>query len=232
MRQVICGVYKIVCVKNNKIYIGSSADIANRWWDHKARLHSNTHINPHLQNAWNKYGESNFLFDIVEICDEGKQYEREQFWMNETKCCEIGFNISKDVYKPNEISKEYIVTKPDGTEIKIKNLNKFARENKLSPSGISHVAFGRASQYKGWLCRPSNVTREQWEVTRRNGKFGGGWKGNWEITHPDGRQEVVESLTAFCNKHGLSQGNMTEVSNGKRKQHRGYSCCKRRGNER
>jgi hypothetical protein len=226
MRQTICGVYKILCIKNNKFYIGSSSDITNRWWDHKARLNSKTHANPYLQNAWNKYGEKSFLFDIVETCKEEVQYQREQFWINETRCFDnnIGFNVNKDVEKGPDKSKEYIITKPDGTEIEIKNLNKFCRENGLSPSGLGHVANGFASQYKGWLCRFAGLTREQWESTRRNGKYGGGWKGNWEINCPDGRVEIVESLTDFCKQNGLSQGNMTEVSNGKRKQHRGYSC--------
>jgi group I intron endonuclease len=228
MRQPISGVYKIVCVKNNKIYIGSSVDIINRWWDHKARLRSDKHANQYLQHAWNKYGEANFLFDIVEICGEERRIDREQYWMGETRCHikQSGFNISKEAAGSDSMAKEYVVTQPDGKEVTVRNLTKFCRSHGLSPSGLSHVAFGRASQYKGWLCRISNITNEQWKLTRRNSKFGGGWKGKWRITHPDGRDEVVESLTKFCGDHELSQGNMVEVSKGTRRQHLGYKCVR------
>lgn len=226
MREPICGVYKIVCIKNNKIYIGSSVDMINRWWDHKSRLNSNIHKNPRLQNSWNKYGEKNFLFDIVEICSEDKALAREQCWLDKTKCYDskIGFNISKDTTVFCDNAKEWIVTTPKGKELLIKNLTKFCRKRGLSTSGMSHVFFGRASQYKGWLCRASNVTKEQWQSTRRSSKHGGGWKGKYKITHPDGKEEIVESLTGFCKIYGLSQGNMAEVSKGRRKQHLGYRC--------
>lgn len=46
----------------------------------------------------------------------------------------------------------------------------------------------------------------------------------WIVTHPDGHEEIVFSLTKFCRENDLSQGNMTEVAKGKRKQHLGYSC--------
>ena len=52
-----CGIYKITNLKNNKGYIGQSTDIKTRWINHKRELRNNIHRNPHLQNAFNKYGE-------------------------------------------------------------------------------------------------------------------------------------------------------------------------------
>ena len=34
MANKICGVYKIKNIINNKIYVGSSKDIKNRWYQH------------------------------------------------------------------------------------------------------------------------------------------------------------------------------------------------------
>lgn len=66
----VSGIYKIINKINGKYYIGSSQNICgncfSRWEDHLRDLRKNKHDNPHLQNAWNKYGEDNFEFIIVE----------------------------------------------------------------------------------------------------------------------------------------------------------------------
>lgn len=88
------GVYKITCLSNDKIYIGSSKHILGRIEAHKIHLRKNKHRNPHLQNAWDKYGEENFTFEILEECDIENLLEREQYWMDYTLCYnrENGFN--------------------------------------------------------------------------------------------------------------------------------------------
>jgi hypothetical protein len=42
------------------------------------------------------------------------------------------------------------------------------------------------------------------------------------VTHPDGHQTVEKNLKKFCIEHGLQQGHMSSVVNGKLKQHKGY----------
>lgn len=63
------GIYKIKNIINNDCYIGSAKDINRRWQRHKSALKHNHHENIHLQRAWNKYGEENFIFEIIEECD-------------------------------------------------------------------------------------------------------------------------------------------------------------------
>lgn len=60
------GIYQIKNIINNKIYIGSSANIEKRWEAHINLLNRGVHHSIHLQNAWNKYGSENFKFIIVE----------------------------------------------------------------------------------------------------------------------------------------------------------------------
>ena len=56
----ISGIYKIVNKVNGKYYVGSSNDVLKtRFYEHKRLLTKNKHFNVKLQNAWNKYGESN-----------------------------------------------------------------------------------------------------------------------------------------------------------------------------
>ena len=75
------GIYKIENLINRKVYIGKSKDVDLRIKQHLEKLILNKHKNKHLQNAWNKYSEENFKFEIIEECDENKLNEREIYWI-------------------------------------------------------------------------------------------------------------------------------------------------------
>ena len=99
------GVYVITNLINKKIYIGSSIDIKVRWSNHKSELKRGVHNNKYLQNAWNKYGEENFKFEILEICNiEGlnnqeainKVQDLEQKYLEELQPYgKNGYNLNK-----------------------------------------------------------------------------------------------------------------------------------------
>ena len=82
--QKTTGIYAIRHIDSDWAYIGSSKSIQARWRGHKADLRLNRHHSPHLQNAWNKYGENAFVFEILETCfnDPVILYHREQVWIN------------------------------------------------------------------------------------------------------------------------------------------------------
>lgn len=76
----ISGIYTITNTVNNKILVGESKNIRNRISDHKSRLRGNYHDNSYLQRAWNKYGEINFEFEILEECEEKFLKSQEHYW--------------------------------------------------------------------------------------------------------------------------------------------------------
>ena len=76
------GVYRIKNLINGKCYYGSSKNIEKRWSRHKRELNNNTHINCILQRAWDKYGENNFIFEIIEVCAINVLLETEQKYLD------------------------------------------------------------------------------------------------------------------------------------------------------
>lgn len=102
-KEKICGIYCIENLINHKKYIGSSINIYQRWSNHKSDLRGNRHHNNHLQDAWNKYGENNFKFSIIELCDEAEIKEREQYYLDTLyPFKQNGYNIEK--YSNNTIN--------------------------------------------------------------------------------------------------------------------------------
>jgi group I intron endonuclease len=78
-------IYQIRNLENNKIYVGSAVDFTRRTSWHKCRLNKNKHYNDYLQRAWNKYGEENFKFEIIEVLDKSCLIEREQHYLDTLK---------------------------------------------------------------------------------------------------------------------------------------------------
>lgn len=82
---MISGIYAIENIYNNKVYVGSSIDIENRWNRHKKDLIKNRHHNIFMQRSYRKYGENCFVYFILEKLDtERKELikEKEQYWID------------------------------------------------------------------------------------------------------------------------------------------------------
>lgn len=95
------GVYTITNTVNGKLYVGSTSMSFNyRWRKHYNKLLKNQHENYKLQNAWNKYGESNFIFEILENTDKNLAVFTEQYWINILSPIINGYNISPTAFSP------------------------------------------------------------------------------------------------------------------------------------
>ena len=97
-----CGIYKITNITNNKIYVGSSSNLKSRKNQHFKSLRDNKHFNKHLQNSYNKYGQSNFEWTILEYIErqenkkelKGSLLEKEQYFIDKLQVCTYGYNTA------------------------------------------------------------------------------------------------------------------------------------------
>lgn len=236
-------IYKIINKLNNKYYVGSSMKLKDRWSLHKRKLLTGTHYNIHLQNAWNKDGKDNFIFVVVENCEQSLTNNDllgiEQKYLDiakteQDKCYNFTFvagggNLGKDVNK------------------KISN----SLTGKMS--GEKNPMFGKIH---------SNETKQKWSLLRK-GRFSGkdspnfgktytderrikishslkgrsAWnKGiktdtsrlveihtkDWIFISPDNKVVSIHNLKKFCREHNLNPANMRSVSLGIHKQCKGW----------
>jgi group I intron endonuclease len=102
-----CGIYKITNLVNGKVYIGQSMELDIREGKHFGALRKNKHKNRYLQRAFNKYGEENFIFEILLYCEEFELTYYEQELVNRLRPEDYNINrecvdSSKGVKRPPE----------------------------------------------------------------------------------------------------------------------------------
>jgi group I intron endonuclease len=240
------GIYKIICLVNGKIYIGSAKNIKERFKLHLIYLNKNKHKNSHLQYAFNLYGEKNFIFTIIEFVNIENLIEREQYWLDATKCYDrtIGFNIC---LKAN--SSLGVKRTPEFKEkIRLQNLNRDKETKERTIAAVKKANTGRKGWNRGikmWETRthprgglgkkyPNRILTpegykkrcianrrdrgEKYKELRRLIKS----KTHYFIT-PDGKEIVIFNLKLFCAENNLNQGHMNQVSIGNEPIHKGWT---------
>ncbi len=211
------GIYQIRCIPTGKIYVGSAVNLRVRWRDHCRKLHLGEHINLHLQNAWNKYGEENFEFSVLEFVEEPDLLKAEQSWIDGTNCVDknIGFNICPIAGYPGGLNIQVWegFVNPDGNEITITNLQAFCREHNLDFPSMHRLAMGKSKlkSYKGWTHK--NSVRQRDYIKTHEGYI-----------NPYGVPvEPIVNLAEFCREHGLDATHMVAVAKGRICSHQGWT---------
>lgn len=88
-------IYFIINQVNGKRYVGQTTNFSVRKSHHKRALEENRHHNIKLQNAWNKYGSENFIFQKItyeEITPE-ELSNKEIYYIKKYNSIDEGYNI-------------------------------------------------------------------------------------------------------------------------------------------
>lgn len=128
----------------------------DRWDCHKAQLNGGYHDNPHLQNAWNKYGSENFEFIIIHDCT-GKDVD----YVNN---CEIN-----EIKKYKELGSAYNIHDGGsgglflGKHLSEETKRKIGEKNRERMTGKKLSAETRKKMSESQFRRYSNWTKEDAE---------------------------------------------------------------------
>lgn len=149
------GIYQITFNGCSKVYVGSAVNFRNRRAVHLCRLRSGKHCNKHLQSCFDKYGESSFMFTIIEsVTDKALLIEREQYYIDTIK---PDINIAQ--FAGNTLGFRH------SDEYK-KQASITSKENQQNPEFVAKVS-------KGWFkagVGPSDERREQMRTYMRTKK--------------------------------------------------------------
>lgn len=97
------GIYKITNLINQKIYIGQSSHIEQRWKEHCRNSSSSL-----ISKAIKKYGKENFSFEIIELCLEEELDEKEaQYIKIYNSIVPNGYNVILESKVKNQIFFNY-----------------------------------------------------------------------------------------------------------------------------
>jgi len=182
------GIYKITNKETGKFYVGSSVNIKRRWYMHKYELKRNNHGNKYLQNAWNKYGEEAFIFEIIKEVEPIKKkiLKEEQFYLDTlSPYDENGYNISKEAgnilgYRHTKEARRKIVESKLGkprsaeTKRKISEVQMGRTIPQETRDKISKTLKGRPSPMKGR--KATKETRKKMSKSLKGIKKSEEWK--------------------------------------------------------
>lgn len=89
-------IYKIENVQNGSMYIGSTVEPVRRWRNHVKLLKNGSHTSFVLQRAWDKHGESAFVYAALFVCPKDMRY------FYETRAIKVFgvYNLLKDAGVP------------------------------------------------------------------------------------------------------------------------------------
>lgn len=236
------GIYLIVNVINHKEYVGRTKSLTRRKYQHWEFLKNGKHANPHLQNAYDKYGEDAFHFLIVEYCEVEELRSREQWWIDLLRTCDpkrgynvmgsegldthsteskIKMSITRKGWVPSEEVRKKISNTLSGRSLSDERRMNISNAMKDKPKSKEHRK-NLSIALKG---RQLKVETRKKMSTTKLGRPGNAAKEFPGLVSPDGEcYPIITNLSEFCREHGgLDMANVHNVITEKRKSCRGWT---------
>lgn len=172
-------VYQIRNVVTNKVYVGSSINAEGRGKQHFGLLRKGNHHSRRLQEAWNKYGEINFVFEILQICSDEDLRRLEQRYIDKLKAYTNGYNTHPEAtitYMPSEIRERMSVSakrvgkSPELQKQRAENAKRQHAEGRLGLVTWSPEVAKEAHRKSGEARRGKPSSKESVEKMRKTKK--------------------------------------------------------------
>lgn len=124
---------------NNKIYIGQSVDVKNKWNHHLSNANMGKTIF-YIDKAINKYGEKHFYYEVIEEQIENFD-EREKYWIEKyNSIYPNGYNLLIETnFIKNESQLYAIIDELINTE---NSFSKIGKNNNVTPNFVSSINKG------------------------------------------------------------------------------------------
>lgn len=208
------GIYRITNILNGRSYIGKTGmSFGDRWDCHRAQLNGGYHDNPHLQRAWDKYGQNNFEFCVIEIVDDVlllndlerkyiKQYRENNACYNILDGGDGGFFL--------------------GTHLREETKQKIGEKNRVNMTGKKFSAETRAKMSESQRRRYSSWTDEERILHgKKSSERASGYKWSDEArenfakrqqTHPNSATLTIETVHEIRRLYEQEKKTVTEIS--------------------
>lgn len=218
----MCGIYKVTNKLNGKIYIGKSIDIKRRWQEHIRESNvcsdkwilNDRGVRTYFHSAIRKYGEDNFIWEIIEECDEEQLNEKEKYWIQQfqSNTSALGYNmtIGGDGYNngKGEKAPSCKITLEECNLIKQKLKERWTAKQiqqlipQIGESAISDINYGNT-----WFDE-----NENYPISINNGHRK--WSDN-EAMEIKRRYAKGETINALAIEFGVRQETISALVNGK-----------------
>lgn len=249
---VMNGIYAVRNLVNNKVLVGQTRlAFKQRWKIHIRNLKNNKHENPHLQNAFGKYGETAFVFQVLEDTTNDLN-GKEVAWIEKlnSRNRDIGYNIrdggshgklsNESRKKMSAVRKGRKLTEKHKQNISIGNAGisrnggiKLSSEHKKK---ISESRTGEKNPTKRQEVRIkiSESARERYKDKKKHPMFGKHHSENtrnklrdaaakeYKLVSPTGDVLVIKNLKQFCENNNLKVDSMRQVISGRAKSNLGW----------
>lgn len=96
--EVVCGIYKLTNILDERAYIGQAKDMRKRWLSHcKCALGIDTPQGSKLYQAMQEAGLENFTFELLLECEADQLDKNEQYFIDLFNTVEYGYNSRNQV---------------------------------------------------------------------------------------------------------------------------------------
>lgn len=156
------GLYTVLCINTKRQYIGHSNDVQQRLTIHKYQLKHNKHFCFDLQEDFNRYGESSFVFERIALGESYPKQERQNLEKCLIKLIPKEFLYNKFA-SPNDrrgkLGANFGNRHTLETKEKIRASKSLNNSNKFAPSlSLCYSPGGQRSCQRGLCPRPLTPT--------------------------------------------------------------------------